>query len=261
MTAVGKIVVVGATGLIGTKVVDILTANGQQVLPASRGTGVDLLTGDGLTGALQGARVVVDVTDSPSYDDAALMSFFSTATDNLLAAEQAADVTHHLALSVVGAERMPDSGYMRAKVAQEKTIVASGVAYTILRATQFFEFAGGIADSCADGDTIRVPPALIQPIAGTEVAAKLAIIATQAAINAAVELGGPEYLPFEEFIRTSCGHYADNRAVVTDPHTRYFGTALQERTLVTDVAGGRIRFTNWLAGRQPTRKPGSSHPA
>jgi uncharacterized protein YbjT (DUF2867 family) len=249
MEAVGKIVVVGASGLIGTKVVDILTANGQHVLPASRSTGVDLLTGDGLSEALHGARVVVDVTDSPSYEDAALMTFFSTATANLLAAEQAADVTHHLALSVVGADRMPDSGYMRAKVAQEKGIVASGVAYTILRATQFFEFAGGIADSCADGGTIRVPPALIQPIAGTEVAAKLAVIATQAATNAVVELGGPEYLPFEEFIRTACTHYADHRPVVTDPNARYFGTELQERTLVTDVAGGRIRFTDWLAGR------------
>jgi len=249
MTTVGKIVVVGATGLIGTKVVDILTANGQQVLPASRRTGVDLLTGDGLTEALQDARVIVDVTDSPSYDDVAPMNFFTTATANLLAAERAADVMHHVALSVVGADRMPDSGYMRAKVAQENGIGASGVAYTILRATQFFEFAGGIADSCADGDTIRVPPALIQPIAGTEVAAKLAVIATQAAANAVVEFGGPEYLPFEEFIRTACTHYADIRDVVTDPHARYFGTPLQERTLVTEVAGGRIRFADWLPGR------------
>jgi uncharacterized protein YbjT (DUF2867 family) len=260
MTAVGKIVVVGATGLIGTKVVDILGANDQQVLPASRRTGVDVLTGDGLTEALQGARAVVDVTDSPSYEDAALMNFFTTSTANLLAAERAAEVTHHVALSVVGADRMPDSPYMRAKVAQENDVVASGVPYTILRATQFFEFAGGIADSCADGDTIRVPPALIQPIAGTEVAAKLAIIAAQAAINAVVEIGGPEYLPFEEFIRTACAHYGDTRNVVTDPHARYFGTALQERTLVTDAAWGRIRLANWLAGRQPTRNLGSSHP-
>ena len=250
MTAVGKIVVVGATGLIGTKVVDILTANGQQVLPASRRTGVDLLTGDGLSDALRGARVVVDVTDSPSYEDAALMDFFTTSTANLLAAERAAEVAHHVALSVVGADSMPDSGYMRAKVAQESGIAASGVPYTILRATQFFEFAGGIADSCADGDSIRVPPALIQPIAGTEVAAKLAAIATQTAANAVVEIGGPEYLPFEEFIRTACTHYGDTRNVVTDPHARYFGTALQERTLVADVAGGRIRFAGWLAGRQ-----------
>ena len=249
MTTVGKIVVVGATGLIGTKVVEILTANDHQVLPASRRTGVDLLTGDGLTEALRGARVVVDVTDSPSYEDAALLNFFTTSTANLLAAERAADVAHHVALSVVGADRMPDSGYMRAKVAQESGIVASGVAYTILRATQFYEFATGIADSCADGDTIRVPPALIQPIAGTEVAAKLAVIATQARANAVVEFGGPEYLPFEGFIRTACAHYADTRDVVTDPHARYFGTPLEERTLVTDVAGGRIRFADWLPGR------------
>jgi uncharacterized protein YbjT (DUF2867 family) len=249
MTAVGKIVVVGATGLIGAKVVDILTANGQQVLPVSRRTGVDVLTGDGLTDALRGARVVVDVTDSPSYEDAVLMNFFTTSTANLLEAERAAGVAHHVALSVVGADRMPDSGYMRAKVAQESGIVASGVAYTILRATQFYEFATGIADSCADGDTVRVPAALIQPIAGTEVAARLAAIATQAAANAVVELGGPAYLPFEEFIRTARTHYADTRGVVTDPKARYFGTALEERTLVTDVIGGRIRFADWLAGR------------
>ena len=249
MTAVGKIVVVGASGLIGTKVVDILTANGQQVLAASRRTGVDLLTGDGLTEALQGARVVVDVTDAQSYEDAALMDFFTTSTANLLAAERPAEVAHHVALSVVGADRMPDSGYMRAKVAQESGIVTSGAAYTILRATQFYEFATGIADSCADGDTIRVPAALIQPIAGTEVAAKLAAIATQTAANVIVEIGGPEYLRFEDFIRAACTHYADTRAVLTDPHARYFGTALQERTLVTDVIGGRIRFADWLAGR------------
>ena len=249
MTALGKIVVTGATGLIGAKVVHTLTANGLQVLPASRRTGVDLLTGDGLADALLGARVVVDVTDSPSYEDAALMDFFTTSTTNLLAAERAAGVAHHVALSVVGADRMPDSGYMRAKVAQESVIVASGVAYTILRATQFYEFATGIADSCADGDTVRVPAALIQPIAGTEVAAKLAAIATQGAANAVLELGGPEYLPFEGFIRTACAHYADTRAVVTDPDARYFGTLLQERTLVTDVVGGRIRFGDWLAAR------------
>jgi uncharacterized protein YbjT (DUF2867 family) len=177
MTAVGKIVVVGASGLIGAKVVDILTANGAQVLPASRRTGVDVLTGDGLTAALSEARVVLDVTDSPSYADSALMDFFTTSTTNLLAAGQTAGVAHHVALSVVGADRMSDSGYMRAKVAQESRIAGSGLGYTILRATQFFEFAGAIADSCTDGDTVRVPEALIQPIAGTEVAAKLAGIA------------------------------------------------------------------------------------
>src|SRR5271154_3902659 len=217
MTAVGKIVVLGATGLIGAKLVDLLTANGQQVLPASRRTGVDALTGDGLTEALRGARVVVDVTDSPSYEETALMSFFTTSTANLLPAEQAAAVAHPVALPVVGADRMPDSGYMRAKVAQESRIGTSGVAYTILRATQFYEFAGGIADSCADGDTIRVPAALIQPIAGTEVAAKLTAIALNAAANAVVELGGPQYFPFEEFIGTACAHYDDKRVVVTDP--------------------------------------------
>jgi uncharacterized protein YbjT (DUF2867 family) len=246
-----KIVVVGATGLIGTKVVDILTANGQQVLPASRRTGVDVLTGDGLTDALHEARVVVDVTDSPSYEDSALMNFFTTSTANLIAAEQTAGVAHHVALSVVGADRMPDSGYLRAKVAQESRIIDCGIAYTILRATQFFEFAGAIADSCTDGDTVRVPDALIQPIAATEVAARLAAIAVDAPVNAVVELGGPEYLPFENFIRTALAQHGDTRVVVTDPHARYFGTPLESRSLVTDddAARGRIRFGNWLAGR------------
>jgi uncharacterized protein YbjT (DUF2867 family) len=212
---------------------------------------VDVLTGDGLTGALHDARVVVDVTDSPSYEDTALMNFFTTSTANLLAAERSAGVAQHLALSVVGADRMPDSGYMRAKVAQETRIVGSGIAYTVLRATQFFEFAGGIADSCADGDTIRVPAALIQPIAATEVAAKSAAIAVKAPANAVVELGGPEYFPFEEFIRAGCAHFGDSRVVVTDPNARYFGTPLQPRTLVADdtAARGVIRFRDWLPGR------------
>ena len=251
MTAVGKIVVVGATGLIGAKVVDILTANGHQVLAASRRTGVDVLTGDGLTDALHDARAVVDVTDSPSYDDAGLMNFFTTSTANLLAAEQTAGVAHHVALSVVGADRMPDSGYMRAKAAQESRIVGAGIGYTVLRATQFFEFAGGIADSCTDGDTVRVPAALIQPIAGTEVAAKLTAIAAEAPANAVVELGGPEYLPFEEFIRTALTQHGDSRVVVTDPNARYFGALLGQRTLVTDdtAARGVIRFGAWLPGR------------
>jgi len=251
MTAVGKIVVVGASGLIGAKVVDILTANGAQVLPASRRTGVDVLTGDGLTAALSEARVVLDVTDSPSYADSALMDFFTTSTTNLLAAGQTAGVAHHVALSVVGAARMPDSGYMRAKVAQESRIAGSGLGYTILRATQFFEFAGAIADSCTDGDTVRVPEALIQPIAGTEVAAKLAGIALDAAANAVVEFGGPEYFPFENFIGTALTQYGDTRVVVTDPHARYFGAGVESRTLVTDdtAARGKIRFGNWLAGR------------
>ena len=251
MTAVGKIVVVGATGLVGAKVVDILTANGLQVLPASRRTGVDVLTGDGLTDALADTQVVVDVTDSPSYEDNALMQFFSTATDNLIAAERAAGVDHHVALSVVGADRMPESGYMRAKVAQENRIAESGVPHTILRATQFFEFARGIADACADGNTVRVPDALIQPVAATEVAAKLTAIAVSAPADGIVEFGGPQHLPFAEFIGTALTHYRDSRSVVTDPGARYFGAALESRTLVADddAARARIRFPDWLAGR------------
>lgn len=246
-----KIVVIGATGLVGAKVVDILTANGHQVLPASRRSGVDVLTGDGLDDALLGAAAIIDVTDSPSYEDGALMDFFTTSTANVIAAEKAAGVNHHVALSVVGADRMPDSGYMRAKVAQESRVVGAGIAHTVLRATQFFEFAGGIADSCTEGNTVRVPDALIQPIAATEVAAKLAAIALEAPANAIVEFGGPEYLPFDQFIRTALTQYRDSRDVVTDPHARYFGTALQPRTLVAaDTAPrGRLRFANWLPGR------------
>jgi uncharacterized protein YbjT (DUF2867 family) len=247
-----KIVVVGATGLIGAKVVDILAANGHRVVPASRRTGVDVLTGEGLSDALRDARAVVDVTDSPSYEDAALMKFFTTSSANLVAAERAAGVGHHVVLSVVGADRMPDSGYMRAKVAQERRIIDSGIAYTVLRATQFFEFACGIADSCTDGNAVRVPDALIQPVAATEVAAKLATIAVEAPADAVIELGGPEYLPLEVFIRTACAHYGDARVVVTDPHARYFGTELKKRTLVTDddtAARGRIRYRDWLAAR------------
>lgn len=249
MTAPEKIVVIGASGLVGAKLVDILTANGHQVLPASRRTGVDVITGDGLGDALSDAHVVVDVTDTPSHAGTAPMEFFTTSTTNLLAAERDAGVAHHVALSVVGADRMPDGRYMRAKVAQESQIVDSGIGYTILRATQFFEFAGAVADSCTEKDTIRVPDALIQPIAATEVAARLAAIAVGAPANAIVELGGPEYLPFENFIRTACTHRGDTRVVVTDPQAHYFGAALEPRTLVTDDTGGRIRFGAWLPGR------------
>ncbi len=246
-----NVVVVGATGLVGAKVVDILTANGVSVVPASRRSGVDVLTGDGLAEALADAQVVLDVTDSPSYEDGALMSFFTTATDNLLAAERDAGVAHHVALSVVGADRMPDSGYMRAKVVQESRIAESGVPHTILRATQFFEFARTIADVCANGNTVRLPDALIQPLAATEVAAKLTAIAAAAPADGIVEFGGPQQLPFADFIGTALTHYQDTRAVVTDPDARYFGAALQSRTLVAadDAARARIRFPDWLAGR------------
>jgi len=246
-----NIVVVGATGLIGAKVVDILTANGQRVRPASRRSGVDVLTGDGLDDALRGTEVVIDVTDSPSYDDGALMNFFTTSTENLIAAEKTAGVSHHVVLSVVGADRMPDSGYMRAKVAQETRITSSGLPYTVLRATQFFEFACGIADSCTPENTVRVPDALIQPVAATEVAARLAAIVLEEPANAVVEFGGPECFPFEQFIRAALTQYRDTRNVVTDPHARYFGTALEPRSLVAadTAARGRLRFATWLPGR------------
>jgi uncharacterized protein YbjT (DUF2867 family) len=179
------------------------------------------------------------------------MNFFTRATDNLIAAEKIAGTSHHVALSVVGADRMADRGYMRAKVAQETRIIGSGLPYTVLRATQFFEFARGIADSCTEGNTVRVPDALIQPVAATEVAARLAAIAVEEPADAVVEFGGPERLPFEQFIRAALTQYRDTRDVVTDPHAHYFGSALEPRTLVADddAARGRLRFASWLPGR------------
>lgn len=247
----GTIVIVGASGLIGAKLVDKLSTQGLRVVPASRRTGVDVLTGAGIAEAVSGAGVVVDVTDSPSYTAEALHTFFTTSAANLTAAEKRAGVGHHVALSVVGADRMPDSPYESAKVAQERAIADSGVPYTVLRATQFFEFAGPIADTLTSGGVTRVPPALIQPIAADDVAAQLARIAVSAPANGIVEIGGPEYLPLNEFIQAVFNHQNDRRVVITDSNARYFGAHLEQRTLVTeDCLEGATRLVDWLAASQ-----------
>ena len=223
-----KIVVIGGSGLIGKKLVPILRQQGHEAVSASPSSGVNTLTGEGLAGALAGANVVVDVSNSPSWADAAVMEFFDTSTRNLLAAEAAAGVGHHVALSVVGADRMPDSGYMRAKVNQEKLIEAGGVPYSIVRATQFFEFLGGIADSGAEGDTVRLSTAPMQPLAADDVAAALADVAVGAPLNATVELAGPEAMSIAEFVGRFMAASGDKRTVIADPQARYSGAVMDE---------------------------------
>src|SRR5262245_48256809 len=217
-----KIVVIGGTGLIGSKLVENLRARGHDVLPASPASGVNALTGEGLAEALAGAEVVVDVSNSPSFEDAAVLEFFETSTRNILDAEAATSVGHHVALSVVGTERLSESGYLRAKLAQEKLIKSSSIPYTIIHATQFFEFATRIAEGASVGDTVRVPPVLIQPMAALDVAADVCDVALAAPVNDTIEIGGPEPLPFEEFIRRGLRAVGDQRVVVTDPEARYF---------------------------------------
>jgi uncharacterized protein YbjT (DUF2867 family) len=250
-----KIVVIGGTGLIGSKLVALLRRRGQEVLAASPDSGVNTLTGEGLSEALAGAQVVVDVANSPSFEDAAVMKFFQTAGKNLLAAEAKAGVRHHVALSIVGADRLPDSGYLRAKVVQENLIKASGTPYTILRSTQFFEFGGRIADEASDGKTVRVPGALIQPILSDDVVLVLADIALGPPVNGTVEVGGPERLRFEDFIARTLSAKNDKRKVVADLHARYFGTELQEESLVTGNAAriGQTRYDAWLSRSNASR--------
>jgi uncharacterized protein YbjT (DUF2867 family) len=243
-----KIVVIGGSGLIGSKVVSILTQQGHEAAPASPKSGVNTLTGEGLAKALEGASVVVDVTNSPSFEDAAVMEFFKVSTRNLLTNEAAAGVKQHVALSVVGCERLPESGYMLAKIAQEKMIRESSIPYSIIRATQFFEFVGGIADAAADGNTVRVPTALIQPMASDDVAKAVSRVAVGAPLNGMVEIGGPEEFRFEVLIGKSLSAHNDRREVIADPHARYFGTELRERSLVAgdDARLGETRFDDWL---------------
>ena len=229
-----KITVIGASGLIGTKVVDRLTAEGHEVVAASRSSGVDVLTGDGLAAALAGANALVDVTNSPSFDDDPVMEFFTTSTTNLVAAAKAAGVGHYVALSIVGVDGLPDSGYMRAKVMQESIITESGLPYTILRATQFAEFADAITDSMTVGDEVRVPDALIQPVAADQVAAEVARAAAAAEpLNTIVNIGGPDKISFERMARDVLARRGDDKTVVVDPEAGYFGTLLAERSLVT----------------------------
>jgi uncharacterized protein YbjT (DUF2867 family) len=226
-----KIVVIGGTGLIGSKLVEKLRQTGHDPLPASPDTGVDTLSGEGLQEALEGAQVVVDVSNAPASDDAAVMDFFQTSSRNLLAAEKAAGVSHHITLSVVGADRLSESGYMRAKIAQEETVQAGSVPYTILRAAQFFEFISRIADSSTEGGTVHLPPVLIQPEAADDVAAALADVAMSAPVNGIVELAGPEAFRFDELVQRVLSAKNDPRRVTADVHARYFGAELDERSL------------------------------
>jgi uncharacterized protein YbjT (DUF2867 family) len=250
-----KIVVIGGTGLIGSKLVALLRQRGNEVLAASPDRGVNTITGAGLPEALAGAQVVVDVANSPSFEDVAVLNFFQTSGKNLLAAEEAAGVRHHVALSVVGADRLPDSGYLRAKVAQENLIKASGIPWSILRSTQFFEFVTRIADEGSDGNTVRVPDALIQPIVSDDVVAVLADIALGAPLNDVVEVGGPERFRLEQFIGRGLSFKNDQRKVVADHHARYFGTELAEESLVPGSKArlGQMRFDAWLSRSSASR--------
>ncbi|MFI6394864.1 SDR family oxidoreductase [Nonomuraea sp. NPDC050547] len=246
-----KIVVIGGTGLIGSKVVTRLTEHGHDAVAASPGTGVDTLTGEGLAEVLAGARVVVDVSNSPSFERAAVMEFFETSTRNLLAAEAEAGVGHHVALSVVGTERMPDNGYFAAKIAQERLIEESPIPFSLVHATQFFEFARGIADAATVEGTVRVAPVRFQPIAGDEVAQAVGRVAAGPPLNGRVEVAGPEQSRMDEFFREALAAWGDPREVVTDPRARYFGSVPGERTLVPgdDAVLGRIRYRDWLAAQ------------
>jgi uncharacterized protein YbjT (DUF2867 family) len=244
-----KIVVIGGSGLIGTKLVKRLREAGREVLPASPDSGVNTITGEGLAGALKGARVVVDVANSPSFEDEAAMTFFQTSGRNLLAAEAAAGVQHHVALSVVGTERLLESGYFRAKMAQEDLITAAGIPYSILRSTQFFEFVGSIVQSGVEDGQVRLSPALIQPIASDDVAAALAEVTLGAPLNGIVEVAGPEACPLDTLARTFLAASGDTRKVIADVHARYFGVALDDRSLTPGDGPrlGAIRFADWLS--------------
>lgn len=246
-----KIVVIGGSGLIGSKLVQRLARSGHQVLAASPNTGVNTLTGEGLPQALAGAQVVVDVSNSPSFEDAAVMSFFQTSTRNLLAAEAEAGVRHHVALSVVGTERLQASGYFRAKQAQEDLIKASAIPYTLVHSTQFFEFLGGIVQSGTDGQTVRMSPALIQPIASDDVADAMHDATVGAPINGTLEVGGPERVRLADMVRRFLAAKGDPRRVVEDPHARYFGAELDDHTLVTGTAAriGKLHFAEWFAAQ------------
>jgi uncharacterized protein YbjT (DUF2867 family) len=244
-----KIVVIGGTGLIGTKLVNNLRHLGQEVVAASPRSGVNTFTGEGVAEALTGAQVVVDLANAPSWEDKAVLEFFQTAGRNLLAAEAATGVRHHIALSIVGTDRLPASGYLRAKVAQENLIKTSGIPFTIVRSTQFFEFAKGLVQAATEGQTVRLSPAFMQPIAGDDVAAILADVALAKPLNGIVEIAGPEPIRMDELARRFLSATQDPRKVTTDVHAKYFGTELNDQSLTpgADARLGPTRFGDWLS--------------
>ncbi len=243
-----KIVVIGGSGLIGKRVVAILRQRGHEVVPASPSSGVNAVTGEGLAQALAGAQVVVDVANAPSWEDNAVMAFFETSSRNLLAAEAAGGVGHHVALSVVGTERLLSSGYFRAKMAQENLVKTASIPYTIVRATQFFEFVGGIAQFATEGQTVRVPPAMMQPIAADDVAAAMADAALAKPLNGMVEVAGPEKIRQDDLVRQFLKATGDARTVVTDPKALYYGIAVNDQSLTPGDHPrlGPTRFADWL---------------
>jgi uncharacterized protein YbjT (DUF2867 family) len=247
-----KIVIIGGTGRIGSKVVAILRQGGHEVIAASPDTGVDTISGEGLKAAMAGTQVVVDLADSPSFEDKAVLEFFQTSGRNLHASEAAAGVRHHVALSIVGIDRS-DNGYFRAKVAQEKLIVSSGIPYTIVRSTQFMEFLGGIAAEAAQGNMVRISPGLFQPIAAEDVAPIVAEVALAAPANGIVEIAGPDRAPFNEIVARYLKAIGDPRQVVKDPEARYFGGQVEERSLVPlgEARLGRIAFDEWIRRSRP----------
>jgi uncharacterized protein YbjT (DUF2867 family) len=249
-----KIVVIGGTGLVGSKLVSKLRQAGHEVVAASPNSGVNTMTGEGLAEALTGAQVVVDVANSPSFEDRAVLEFFETSGRNLLAAEAAAGVGHHVALSIVGADRLADSGYLRAKLAQERLIKAAKIPYTIVRSTQFFEFLGGIAQSATTGQTVRLSPAVLQPIASDDVVTALAEVTLAAPANGTIEIAGPERLSLDGLVRRFLAAIKDTRQVVADVHARYFGAELNDGSLTPghEARLGRTRFEDWLSHFIPT---------
>jgi uncharacterized protein YbjT (DUF2867 family) len=257
-----KIVVVGGTGLIGSKLVKKLGEHGHEAVAAAPSTGVNSLTGEGLAGALKGASVLVDVTNAPSWEDTAVLKFFETSTRNLLAYGATAGVGHYVALSVVGTERLLESGFFRAKLAQENLIKASSIPYTVVRATQFFEFVTKIADFSTEGNQVRLPSAFIQPMAADDIASALGRIAPSSPVSRTIEIGGPEKFRLDELARRALAAFHDPREVISDPHARYYGIQVSERSLVpdNDARLGETRFEDWLtqatkpiaiAGRSP----------
>jgi uncharacterized protein YbjT (DUF2867 family) len=247
-----KIVVIGGTGLIGSKTVAILRQRGHEVVAASPNTGVNTITGEGLKQAMAGAQVVIDLANSPSFEDKAVLEFFETSGRNLLAAEAAAGVRYHVALSIVGIDRNPEIGYFRAKVAQEKLIQASGIPYTIIRSTQFMEFLGGIAASSADGNIVRISPGLFQPIAADDVAGVVADVALAAPRNGIFEIAGPERAPFNEIVARYLKAVGDAREVVSDPEARYYGGRVEDHSLVPlgEARLGRTSLSEWVRRSQ-----------